>query len=101
MESDRYITANVGDLQKKRSPVIVDSLDYPHQSIKLHQIYSRLQVGEVQIIVRAWQCHAPTCVPHLPETRCNWVLPPIGSRSCAPTKGVPQSDAILLSGILG
>ncbi|QFS46378.1 hypothetical protein GXM_03859 [Nostoc sphaeroides CCNUC1] len=32
--------------------------------------YSRLQVGEVQIIVRAWQCHAPTSVPHLPEIRC-------------------------------
>ncbi|QFS46042.1 hypothetical protein GXM_03522 [Nostoc sphaeroides CCNUC1] len=34
--------------------------------------YSRLQVGEVQIIVRAWQCHAPTGVPHLPKIRCIW-----------------------------
>ncbi len=29
-----------------------------------------MQLGEVQIIVRARQCRAPTCVLHLPEKRC-------------------------------
>ena len=33
-------------------------------------VYSRLQLSEVQIIVRAQQCCAPTCVPHLPKKRC-------------------------------
>ncbi|WP_442939821.1 hypothetical protein [Nostoc sp.] len=33
-------------------------------------VYSRLQLSEVQIIVRAQHCCAPTCVPHLPEKRC-------------------------------
>ncbi|BAY34669.1 hypothetical protein NIES2107_65750 [Nostoc carneum NIES-2107] len=33
-------------------------------------IDSRLQVGEVQIILRAWQCHAPTRIGHLREICC-------------------------------
>ncbi len=41
---------------------------------RLRSTYSRLQVGEVQIIVRAWQCHAPTSIPHLPEIRCKFAF---------------------------
>ncbi len=35
--------------------------------IYMENVKHQKLISEVQIIVRAWQCHAPTCVPHLPE----------------------------------